>query len=355
MSYFPAPIGRGFSLNIESGVPPAGDLDWGVFCYDSGVPTTPTPDPVNSFSRFESLAGKTMSIKPYHSWFSADWLSWIENGTDGWETTGSRKLIHTNFWDPEFWTPGVLPEDATWAQFEEFIPTTVTDGNHDTILTAYGDYLADQGEIWFRTFHEFNHDHRQTGRVLPWDAVITDDGGNIVSGASEWIAAWRYIVNLFRSDCGATNVKFLWSAVSWPSSSYGSTNWVELADFYPGDSYVDAIGASMYLQDWYPPSSNYSPSDSNLLDGIYDELCACTANKPVWFAESGAEPHPSQPAYKPQYLTNLWNPTKIASDFPRVTTIFQWDSYDLRIETTTDARDAWITEIQKSNWKNGYY
>lgn len=58
---------------------------------------------------------------------------------------------------------------------------------------------------------------------------------------AEFVAAWRRVVTAFR-EAGATNARFVWSLAA---SAYPST-----ADaWYPGDDYVDVIGATGF--NWY--------------------------------------------------------------------------------------------------------
>jgi Glycosyl hydrolase family 26 len=62
--------------------------------------------------------------------------------------------------------------------------------------------------------------------------------------AADFIAAWRKVVEVFRSK-GVTNAKYLWIATDF---SFGapSTERRAAAKWYPGDAWVDAIGADAY-------------------------------------------------------------------------------------------------------------
>lgn len=63
--------------------------------------------------------------------------------------------------------------------------------------------------------------------------------------ASEFIAAWRKIVNVFRNQ-GATNVDFVWTMTDY---AFEATDGRAAGNWYPGDSYVDQIGSDVY--NWY--------------------------------------------------------------------------------------------------------
>jgi hypothetical protein len=89
---------------------------------------------------------------------------------------------------------------------------------------------------------------------------------------ADFAAAWRRVVDLFR-QVGASNVSFAWIANVYPPAP---VSWVDpdIAAYYPGDAYVDWIGADAY--DVGPPS---------WLDPVY--AFAGTHAKPFFLAEWG--------------------------------------------------------------------
>jgi Glycosyl hydrolase family 26/PASTA domain len=88
----------------------------------------------------------------------------------------------------------------------------------------------------------------------------------------DFVAAWRRVVDIFR-QVGAANVSFAWIPNDYPPTP---VNWVDpdIASYYPGDTYVDWIGADAY--DVGPPS---------WLDPVY--AFATTHSKPFFLAEWG--------------------------------------------------------------------
>lgn len=98
--------------------------------------------------------------------------------------------------------------------------------------------------------------------IVRWARVIKARGGHVMvaynhepeaaaggqkGSASEFIAAWRRVVTIFRGQ-GADNVEWTWQMTDWafrtaPSDQRYAAKW------YPGDAYVDNIGADVY--NWY--------------------------------------------------------------------------------------------------------
>ena len=62
---------------------------------------------------------------------------------------------------------------------------------------------------------------------------------NYPLAASKYVAAWKHVVDLFRS-AGATNVQWVWAP---GHRAYAQRIWKQ---FYPGDGYVDWIGVDYY-------------------------------------------------------------------------------------------------------------
>ncbi len=135
--------------------------------------------------------------------------SW--DGVPGMEPpTGREQWIHDHGSFPVIsWTPGYTLDQ-------------MNAGVADTIWTKAALYWkALNFPVMLRTFVEFD------GTGQPYDGC----------GAA-FISAWQRMVNIFRAN-GATNVGFFWSPTD-------GQNRACVASSYPGDDYVDWVGA-----DWY--------------------------------------------------------------------------------------------------------
>lgn len=127
---------------------------------------------------------------------------------------------------------------------------------HDAFLHRQAKLIAAWRHPFFvRMDHEFN-----------WKS-----SPHWTPNGADFVAQWRYIVDLFRSD-GATNVTWVWC----PNQlSPGE----DIAAWYPGDSYADWTGVDCY--NW--------PGGWQTLEQIlatsYDALLKIAPSKPIFLAE----------------------------------------------------------------------
>ena len=111
--------------------------------------------------------------------------------------------------------------------------------------------------VLWRPLHEAN------GRWFWWGAA----------GPEACVKLWRLMFDRFTTQHGITNLIWIFS----PGAS------LDLADWYPGDAYVDIIG-----QDHYPMDGNHAAAKE-----IYDELFALGGGtKLVGMSENGPIPAP---------------------------------------------------------------
>jgi hypothetical protein len=121
----------------------------------------------------------------------------------------------------------VRSEAATWQQVTSAAPGSTTYAN----IARWADTLkARRSPVLVAYHHE------------------PELGGNRRYGnAPEFIAAYRRVVSIFRAR-GATNVSFVWQMTDWAFRT-SSSDPQFAAKWYPGDKYVDVVGADAY--NWY--------------------------------------------------------------------------------------------------------
>jgi hypothetical protein len=122
--------------------------------------------------------------------------------------------------------------------------------NYDSHFVTLGNRLVSMGladNIILRVGHEFN------GNWYPW-GVTQVNGSASDRTPAKFVAYYRRIVNAVRSVPGTENVKFSWCGMSAYYSPY------PMSDAYPGDEYVDYIGADIYdaSWNWYPYGGSYT-------------------------------------------------------------------------------------------------
>jgi hypothetical protein len=168
---------------------------------------------------------------------------------------------------------GVIPFvqiDPTYASV-----SAIADGSYDTYLRKYADSVRSFGHSVVIGFgHEMN---------APWYSW-----GYTHLAPQTFIAAWRHIVTLFRSQ-GAENVTWLWT-INTDRSNTGP-----IQDWWPGASYVSWVGIDGYY---------YGPADT------FDRVFAPTINQvrgftkaPVLLSETAVGPAAGSPLIK---INNLF-------------------------------------------------
>lgn len=135
---------------------------------------------------------------------------------------------------------------------------TITSGRWDGMIRARARSVRALGfPIFLRPMHEMN------GNWYPWCCE-----------PERYRAAWRRIHGIFEDEA-ATNVAWVWS----PTASVGGWD-----DYYPGDEYVDWIGASAY--NWGTGATTTWRSLSEILASFYADFGQ--GDKPIMLAEVGS-------------------------------------------------------------------
>jgi mannan endo-1,4-beta-mannosidase len=139
---------------------------------------------------------------------------------------------------------------------------SITNGSDDWYLKSYAQQLRDFGSPVILSFAP-----EPNGNWYPW--------GWTRLPPTNYVAAWQHVVSSLRSF-GATNVTWLWTAnVDYPGAG-------PLADYWPGDAYVDAVGIDGYFT---MPGDTFS----SLFMPTIASVRAFTA-KPILLSETAAGP-----------------------------------------------------------------
>ncbi|WP_245234178.1 glycoside hydrolase family 26 protein [Mycobacterium sp. PS03-16] len=161
-------------------------------------------------------------------------------------------------WEPRRWRTDVADGDA--------IMPGIAAGRHDEYLGAWADALAEvHTPLYLRFAHEFN------GHWYPWSPA----GG---ATPADYVAAWRHVHDLFGRR-GATAVRWIWS----PDAGRHTEH--PLADWYPGDDYVDVVGIDGYNWGTTLQWSAWA-SPGEIFEATVTQVRALTG-KPMMIAEVG--------------------------------------------------------------------
>jgi hypothetical protein len=164
---------------------------------------------------------------------------------------------------------GALPV-YTWEAWDYTGPTNAAYTLAGIVAGEHDDYIhtsAQQIKAWghplvLRLFHEFN------GSSYAWSV---GQNGNT---AADVIAAWRHVWDIFAAE-GVANVRWFWC----PNIRVAAGS---VAAGYPGDGYVDIVGADAYNTG----GASWTPAWA-LFNTTFNEIRSVAA-KPLWIGETSS-------------------------------------------------------------------
>jgi mannan endo-1,4-beta-mannosidase len=225
-----------------------------------GIMTNGGPYEFTQLDRFAQAVGYQPSVYEFAQGWAVNQFD--SNAIDNVAEHGMLPLIS--------WEPWDYRRQSKIASLSGIQPayslSRIINGDYDSYIRSWAEGVKTLPyTIAIRFAHEMN------GNWYPW-AVFTN--GNSVG---EYVEAWRHVHDIF-TQIGATNVIWVWS----PNIIYtGSAN---LAELYPGNSYVDWIGLSGYYGT--PGMMQYRSFNATFGQTIA-QLRRFT-NKPIVITETGA-------------------------------------------------------------------
>jgi endoglucanase len=181
---------------------------------------------VKGINDFTALVGRQPSLVKSFQTMGCDFSS------TGWCGRMVRQVAGTGS------TP-YLAMDVRWGT----APTTgvldaIIAGQADAAITSAARGIAGVGKtVLIEPVWEMNGNWNYA-----WQGVLN---GNDATAPARFVSAWRHVVDIFRRE-GATNVRWVFNPnVGNPltHTASGSTSWNWYANYYPGDGYVDYVGA----------------------------------------------------------------------------------------------------------------
>jgi len=218
----------------------------------------------------------------------------------------------------------------------------VLTGKHDAYIDSFATDAKNYGGIVLNRFlHEFN------GNWYVWSG---NKNGKENGGPEKVVAVWKYVVDRFKA-IGADNVKWLWVPHG-PSVDLSTEAWNDVANYWPGDEYVDWIGLdgyNFYPTDPWGGARPYRDFD-NCFRKLYDD-CAKLGNQPMMIAEFGTGEFTYEDKTKADWIKDAF--TKIKNEYPRIK-IFTWfhinKECDWRVNSSQEALAAF-----REAMKDPYY
>lgn len=216
------------------------------------------PGDTSMFDTVEAAAGKAPSS-----------VGWYQSFDDTY-----RGDLVTNAW-----SRGAMPV-VTWMPTDNgtsgnhySLSTIISGANDDYLRKFAGDVVRTNLQVGIRFGHEMN------GGWYPWSAGRADFNNSPDKFKQAWIHVWQ----VFQSVGANDNVVWIWSPSRVDNLRPSATNGITaMADDYPGDQYVDWVGASVYLRK-ATTGSTYDASFAKTVAAL-----KATTTKPIFFSEVGA-------------------------------------------------------------------
>lgn len=239
------------------------------------------------------------------------------------DVVSARGAVPMISWEPWAGTE----KDPNWS-----LKNAILSGRNDEYIIAWARGLADyEKPVFLRFAHEM---HDQT---YPWTVGVN---GNT---AEDYVAAWRYVYNIFRRY-NASNVRWIWNPNTLGDSLppvYGPI----YSSLYPGDEYVNWTALDIYNTgpklDWGAP---YCRTFDQVLKSPYAATLA-VSKKPMMLAEVGSsERCASKAEWIDQALT-----VDVVNTYPNVRAMVWFDidkEENWSLRTNPAAMQLWVESAQ---------
>ncbi|MDR3255258.1 MAG: glycoside hydrolase family 26 protein [Synergistaceae bacterium] len=252
---------------------------------------------------------------------------------------------------------GIMPwsELKQGVQEERYSLARILDGEFDDELRACADEARSLG---FPIMMEFGPE--ANGSWFPWSGAWNgwdeDKYGekNSPDGPERFRDTYRRVVRIFREQ-GALDVTWVFHI---SSAGAPKAEWNSASHYYPGDEWVDWIGASLYGR--LRGDAPAVPFDE-IMKKIYPGLCALSQSKPLAILEMGVSDSPVT-RDKSAWIRNAMTSIN-AGRYPRVRAASWWNkmkrpdgtSSALGIDSSPESleayRDGTRDLISIANWE----
>ena len=202
---------------------------------------------------------------------------------------------------------------------------SINNGSQDSYIRQQATRIKNlKGTVFLRYFHEPEGDYRNA----------------MVQSASAYKTAWKRAQRLFR-EVGATNVVWVFCTTAY---SFRVTPSRDPRTFYPGDAYVDWIGADGY---------NFAPGKPgakwNSFTTVFQRWYTWAAQrpKPLMAAEYGVMEDPAIPNRKASWYNDMRSVVK--TTFPLLQAVIAWSTentkdgnvYNWNVDSSPQTLAAW--------------
>jgi hypothetical protein len=212
------------------------------------------------------------------------------------------------------WTDAIPTAYDTWTRDEGRIPfinwklpkpwSAVTNKSQDAWIAKRAEALKAFGSPVYLSLHHEPEDN-------------TGSGSGLYGTMEQYRSAWQRVVTIFRQH-DVTNVTFVWAMTAWTLDPRSGRNPL---DWYPGDAYVDVIGADGYR--WTPQKGHAWDTFRQVFAGA--NAFAIGHGKPWMVVEYGALEKPAGDSTHESKATWLAGARATAKTWPSLKAVLLFD------------------------------
>ena len=311
-------------------------LYWGAWIGEQFTGAQ-APWDMNAVSRFEQVAGKSLSLLNFSSPFASCPSTSTPASSCSYYKFPTQEMgaIRGHGAIPFFsWASSMMPAGVDQPNFQL---ADVINGSFDPYIREWATAAKEWGHPFFLRFNwEMN------GNWFQWSQGVNGNQNG------EYVAAWRHVHDIFTS-VDATNATWTWCPNIDPGAKLA-----DLASLYPGDDYVDWTCLDGYNWGQSPNRSEKWHSFSELFKPTYDLITQQIApSKPMVVGEVGSTEYGGS---KAEWITEMMR--AIPTEFPQIRGL-QWfeknEEGDWPIESSAASAQAFSAGIQNPYFVGNQY
>lgn len=254
---------------------------------------------------------------------------------------------------------------ATWDSPWPDSTSTWARGNGQTVFLSVKSKTASGAAVPYAGIAGAVQGDAAYTRIVQWAQAVKGFGGPVMftynhepeaaksdamGSATDYVAAWRKIVTVFRQQ-GVTNAEYVFIGTDY---GWGRTDARSAALYYPGDAYVDDIGADAY--NWYTcrPQAQIAWRS---LQAIIEPLRLFGLKHPgkgLVLPEIGTVEDPGSPARKAQWYSDA-RALFAQPAYAQLREVGEWygpdgDACDWRVNSSSASLDAFRAWGADARW-----
>ncbi len=276
--------------------PPAGNYYLGVFPGSkNGMGGDITLDDVRIYQR---AVGKSLAWVYF-------WNNWYENPRFPYQTAswiranGSVPYIRLMLLS----SPTIPRPDPVYSL------QNIIDGEFDPL---FRNWMQDARKFGSPVIAEYGVE--VNGWWFPWNGLYNKEGGSYDDSVARFREAYRHIIRISREE-GAYNIRWVFHVDPWDEPV---EDWNKFENYYPGDEWIDWVGASVYGRQL--PSDPEAVSFRYQMDWVYGRMQRLT-DKPFIVCEFGTIDDSQQAAWTKAALSDL-----LGGRWPKVIGFSWWNA-----------------------------